>query len=268
MLRRNNGMAKGKNTKPKSNKTWLVLLLVVILLLAYTIITYLRQMREEEAAQFARYPAFGIDLPLGYSIHGIDVSKHQGYIAWPMVKAMQVQDVRPGFAFIKATEGLLNVDAQFKRNWQQAKDAGLYRGAYHFFLATKSGKLQAQNFISTVQLLPGDLPPVLDIEELYGVAPAIMRKEAKAWLQAVEAAYQVKPIIYTNTYFYNTNLGKDFDDYPLWAAHYLEKDKPRINRDWLFWQHSDAGNVNGITTKVDFNVFNGDSTAFHDLLIK
>ena len=261
-------MANPKKTKPKRNKTWLVLLLIIVLLLAYTIVTYLRQMQEMAAARFAWYPAFGIDLPLGFSIHGIDVSKHQGYIAWPQVSAMQVEDVRPGFVFIKATEGLTNVDAQFKRNWQQAKDAGLVRGAYHFFLATKSGQAQARHFINTVQLLPGDLPPVLDMEELYGVDPAIMRKEAKAWLEEVEQAYHIKPIIYTNVFFYTTNLGKEFDDYPLWAAHYLEKDKPRLERNWLFWQHSDAGRVNGITSKVDFDVFNGDSNAFNELRIK
>jgi lysozyme len=62
-------------------------------------------------------------------------------------------------------------------------------------------------------------------------------------------------------------LGKKFNDYPLWIAHYFEKDKPRISRDWHFWQHSENGRVNGITTKVDFNVFKGDSTAFKQLLI-
>jgi lysozyme len=53
----------------------------------------------------------------------------------------------------------------------------------------------------------------------------------------------------------------------LWAAHYYEYNQPRISRDWSFWQHSEAGRVNGIISKVDFNVFNGDSTAFIDLLI-
>ncbi|MCK7558626.1 hypothetical protein MKQ70_27970 [Chitinophaga sedimenti] len=55
--------------------------------------------------------------------------------------------------------------------------------------------------------------------------------------------------------------GKEFDDYPLWVAHYYQKERPRINRRWVFWQHSDIGRVNGIRSHVDFNVFRGDSAA-------
>ncbi len=142
------------------------------------------------------------------------------------------------------------------------------KGAYHFFLATKSGKAQAENFINTVELSKGDLPPVLDIEQLYGARPDKMRKEVKAWLKVVEDHYGVRPIIYTYVTFYSSFLGKEFDDYPLWVAHYLEKDKPRINRPWIFWQHSERGRVNGITSRVDFNVFNGDSSEFKRLLLR
>jgi lysozyme len=63
-------------------------------------------------------------------------------------------------------------------------------------------------------------------------------------------------------------MSGEFDDYPLWAAHYLEKDRPRIRRRWIFWQHSEKGRVNGIGMPVDFNVFNGDSADFENLLIK
>jgi lysozyme len=68
--------------------------------------------------------------------------------------------------------------------------------------------------------------------------------------------------------FYERYLGEDFDDYPLWVAHYYQLQQPRIKREWLFWQHSDKGNVNGIVNKVDFNVFNGDSSAFRSILVQ
>jgi lysozyme len=67
--------------------------------------------------------------------------------------------------------------------------------------------------------------------------------------------------------FYRQYLKDDFDGYPLWVAHYLQKERPRIYRDWLFWQHSEGGRVNGILSRVDFDVFNGDSTDFKKLLI-
>lgn len=259
-------MAKRKTKKNKKLINWYLvsIFIVVLVLLAYII--YKSEKIEE--ARFTRYPAFGIDLPDNYDIHGIDVSHHQSYIDWRSVKKMQVDGVKLSFAFIKATEGLKRVDKQFKRNWRKAKEAGIIRGAYHFFIPGKSGKLQAENFIASVKLQPGDLPPVLDIEQLYGTRPATMRKQIKEWLTLVEDYYNVKPIIYTYVNFYTHHLAEEFNDYPLWAAHYAERNTPRIERPWIFWQHSERGRVNGIVSRVDFNVFNGDDDDFADLLKK
>lgn len=219
-------------------------------------------------SNFVTYPEFGIGIPESFSIHGIDVSHHQDNINWDLVKSMQVKDVKIGFAFIKATEGLGKVDSHFNRNWFKSREAGVCRGAYHFFLATKSGKLQARNFIDVVELQTGDLPPVLDVEQTYGVNKDRLQKEVKSFLQTIEEYYGVKPIIYTNVDFYKQYLDGEFDDYPLWVAHYLQQDKPRITRNWVFWQHSEGGRVNGVLSRVDFNVFNGDSTEFRKLLME
>ena len=219
-------------------------------------------------AKFVKYKEFGIAIPENYSIHGIDVSRYQQMIAWDAVKEMKVKKIQIGFTFIKATEGIGNIDPQFKRNWKKSREAGIIRGAYHFFIASKDGKSQAKNFIDEVDLKPGDLPPVLDVEQLNGTSGVSLKKELKAWLDAVEFNYGVKPIIYTNVDFYKQYLGSDFDKYILWAAHYYEYQQPRTTRNWSFWQHSDEGRVNGILSKVDFNVFNGDSTEFAELLIK
>jgi lysozyme len=260
-------MPKRSRKKKKSNNKGLIIVTSIVAALgAYIYFAYNHHQKATEA-RFALYPDFAIQLPLGYKIHGIDVSSYQGNIYWPAVAAMQDQDVSIRFAFIKATEGLNNVDRQFKRNWQNAKSANITRGAYHFFLATKSGKSQAQNFIKTVQLQAGDLPPVLDIEELYGVRADSMRSRILVWLQTVEKYYGVKPIIYTNVSFYKNFLGSDFDSYPLWVAHYFVKQSPGIKDGWQFWQHNAAGKVNGIKTRVDFNVFSGDTASFGNLLV-
>lgn len=218
-------------------------------------------------AKFTTYPEFGIPMPNEYEIHGIDVSRYQHIIAWEEVQKMQVSHIKIGFAFIKATEGIGNMDPQFPRNWRRAKSTNVVRGAYHFFIASKDGKLQAENFIKRVNLDAGDLPPVLDVEQRNGVSKAQLKKEVKKWLDVVEQHYKVKPIIYTNVDFYKQNLGDEFDAYPLWVAHYYERRQPRIKRDWVFWQHSDRGRVNGITQPVDFNVFYGDSLDFRALLL-
>lgn len=219
-------------------------------------------------AKFTRYPEFGIAIPEAYEIHGIDVSRYQQTIAWEEVKAMRVKNIGLGFAFIKATEGVGNADPQYRRNWKRSKANGVIRGAYHFFIASRDGRMQAENFIDKVDLEPGDLPPVLDVEQLNGVTSTQLKKEVREWLDVAEHYYKVKPIIYTNIDFYKRNLGSEFDDYPLWVAHYYEQKQPRIKRGWLFWQHNDQGNVNGILSKVDFNVFSGDSAEFRALLIR
>lgn len=250
--------------KKKSYTSW-QFLLVFFLMLAIIILGY--EWWNSHRSKFVHYAAFGISIPENFSIHGIDVSKHQQTIAWEEVEAMQVKNIKIGFAFIKATEGISNTDAQFYRNWKKSKRAGMIRGAYHFFLATKDGREQAENFIKAVDLDAGDLPPVVDIEQSFGVSTSVLKNELKEWLDVVENYYGVKPMIYTNVDFYNHYLNKDFDSYPLWTAHYFQYDAPHINRNWAFWQHSEEGRVNGILTKVDFNVFNGDSTAFRNLLV-
>ncbi|MCC7524116.1 MAG: glycoside hydrolase family 25 protein [Chitinophagaceae bacterium] len=253
--------------KKKKIPGWKALLLMTCLMLLTAGLIYGYIQWNEYRVHFVRYKAFGIDIPVQYHIHGIDVSHHQDLINWEEVKKVNVEELQLSFAFIKATEGLVNVDRLFRRNWYKAREEGVTRGAYHFFLATKSGKKQAENFIAQVTLEPGDLPPVLDVEQLYGVKPRDLRIRVQDWLNTIEAYYKVKPIIYTNVDFYEQYLGKDFDEYPLWVAHYLQPNKPRIKRPWIFWQHSETGKVDGIGTRVDFNVFNGDASDFQQLLL-
>ena len=214
------------------------------------------------------YPGFQIDIPPGYKIHGIDVSKYQSIINWKEVKNMEEKGVKIGFVFIKATEGTSIVDAQFRRNWIEAEAQNIPKGAYHFFVSNRSAKKQADNFMQIVNLKKGDMPPVLDVEKSHGVSIADMQKGVKMWLDAVENHYGVKPVIYTNIDFYERYFASGFEEYPLWIAHYLQPDKPRIEKNWLFWQHSEKGRVDGITTPVDFNVFYGDSSDFNNFLIE
>lgn len=188
----------------------------------------------------------------GYSVHGIDVSAYQGRINWPEVARHHVK-----FAFIKATEGVTLRDQRFRRNWDAARQAGVFRGAYHYFQPNYDGAQQANLFTRTVPLAPGDLPPVLDVEHAEFHDVATMRRNVAVWLRLVERHYGVRPILYSNYSFYKRHLAGHFDKYPLWLAHY-EVPAPSLPREkWIIWQHSDEGYIPGIRGTVDFNVFQG-----------
>ena len=248
--------------KTKRNRLTLLVVLTVFVAVTWFFNWYFNR------PAFVMYPAFGIPMPTNYAIHGIDVSKYQKTIGWKLLKEMEVDGINVEFVFMKATEGLSSVDKQFSRNWAMAEKHEVTRGAYHFFIPGKSGKEQAENFIKTVRLKKGDLPPVLDVEQTYGVKKEALQKQVQEWIDIVEKKYGVQPIIYTSANFYETLLAGKFDTYPLWVAHYLQKERPRITRKWDFWQHSETGRVNGIDALVDFNVFNGNSIDFENLLVK
>lgn len=197
--------------------------------------------------------------PEGYTVYGIDVSHHQGVINWELLCNRGAVNGQPlAFVFIKATEGSDIVDAQFKRNFSEAGKYGIMRGAYHFYRTTTSAKMQAEHFIRNVELLPGDLPPVLDVEtHPQDISAEDFRQGILEWLARVEQHYGVRPILYTYHSFHQQYMNDPvFNLYPYWIAHYYV-DSVRYQGAWTFWQNSDSGEMPGIKEKVDLNVFNG-----------
>ena len=257
--------------KGQHRKIWTVLFLSFIIALIFS--PWLRfelLSLLEYPFHYKEYKHFGIRIPPGYKIHGIDVSRYQQRVDWRRVKKMQVGNIRVAFAFIKATEGSWLKDPEFDKNWENARAAGIIRGAYHYFLPNVSPKDQASKFMKTVRLRSGDLPPVVDVEETRGMTKAQIQKYTKEFLNLLEKAYKVRPILYTNRDFYKRHFAEheDFKGYRFWIAHYYvtDFDMPGDEK-WHFWQHSDRGNVNGINELVDFNVFNGDSVALRKLCV-
>ncbi len=200
----------------------------------------------------------------GFGVHGIDVSHYQKAIDWKRVAAQDVQ-----FAFIKASEGEEMQDTLFCKNWDAMRLAGITRGAYHFFRPGVSAVLQAQNFLSTIDLQHGDLPPVLDVEVTDGYSPEQVAHGVNTWLSIVEDAYKVKPIVYSNQKFFNRYLAKNLSDYPVWVARYTKIWSPEIEEGhaWSFWQYGNRGRLKGIAGDVDFNVFNGSLANLESLTI-
>jgi lysozyme len=198
-------------------------------------------------------------------VFGIDVSEYQGEIDWQ--EADSIENFKIGFVFVRATCGIDKVDSNFKENWKQLRSKKIIRGAYHYYRPNENSIAQAKFFVKSVQLNKGDLPPVLDIEQLpENQSVDSLKVGLHRWLDYVDAHYKVKPIIYTGESYYKDFLKDEFSDYTFWVANYnfwVEN----IKDDWLFWQFSEKGIVNGINENVDINIYNGSKKMLQYLTI-
>ncbi len=196
----------------------------------------------------------------GAVVYGVDVSGYQGSsINWSAVKA-----AGKVFGFAKATEGTGFIDGSFAHNWPGMRNAGVLRGAYHFFRPSVDGTAQADYFVNEIDaqggLAAGDLPPVADVEVSDNISAATVIARLRAFLQRVQARTGRVPLIYTANFFWGDYLGNpNFSGYPLWVANYGPSCPylPNAFTDWKFWQYSDNVGVSGIPGGVDGDMFNG-----------
>ena len=227
-----------------------------------------RLTRPAGTMQWQFVEAYGVKFPTKYTLHGFDVSRHNNRIDWDLAANMNVAGVRLQFVFIKATEGATLGDPTFARNWREAKRVGLKRGAYHFYPPTRDPIKQANNFIKRVALKPGYLAPVLDFEVTNNVPDDKIIADLHLFLDAIEAEYNIRPIIYTNANLYKRFINQHFDVYPLWIADYSKSDLRRYDADKLYiWQHSKNGWVRGIRGFVDINTFVADPERVSELTL-
>lgn len=192
-------------------------------------------------------------------LEGIDVSHHNGPVDW---KAVQSHSV--GFVYVKASEGMTDVDPLFQSNWLALGEQGMPRGAYHFFVTEDDPTEQAKLFFSTYQPRPGDLLPAIDIEVLGRGSGAEATERLAAFIALVKAEIGASPIIYTNANFWNSDLAGDpqlleaIRDCPLWIAEYgvAAPKVPSGWSRWTIWQWASGQTTPGITGGVDRNRVN------------
>jgi lysozyme len=190
-----------------------------------------------------------------YKVRGVDVSGHQGIIDWDRLKAGSVD-----FAYIKASEGENFNDPRFSRNWYASEQAGILRGAYHFFTQCRTGKVQAENFIRVVPKDSNALPPAIDAEHMgpcrQSAAVKDVAAEIESFLDALQAHYGVRPIIYTTREFHDAYLAGKFRKERFWIRSLMVPPDFR-EAQWLFWQYHNDGRRAGISGAVDLNAFKG-----------
>jgi len=220
---------------------------------------FLNKKTRERISASPSYPSFGVRVPQGYSVIGIDVSKYQQEIDWKKVSEMEDGGKRIQFAYIRSSMGEKRSDERFEENWKGSGAAGLLRGAYHYFDAREDALKQARNFIHQIEKVGGvgELPPVVDVEVNYHLSNQALQDAVGLFISEVEKAFGVRMLLYTGANFYKAHLAAKFPNIPLWIAHY-QVSKPATDvYSWQFWQFTEKGRVNGIRENVDLNVFQG-----------
>jgi len=196
------------------------------------------------------------------SVQGVDVSSHNGNVAWATLRKSGVR-----FAYVKATEGTSYRNAYFTQQYNGSYKSGMIRGAYHFGLpSSSSGAAQAKYFLAHGGGWSKDgktLPGALDMEynpygsTCYGKSAAGM----VSWIADFSSTYRARtgryPVIYTSTAWWKRctgNASKFSSNNPLWIPNYSSSAGP-LPAGWgfhTFWQYTASGKTVG-----DRNRFNG-----------
>jgi lysozyme len=187
-----------------------------------------------------------------YPYQGVDVSHHQGHIAWAKLPRQGVD-----FAYIKATEGADHVDSRFSTNWHAADGAGIRRGAYHFFRLCGSGRAQAANFVRTVPFEVAALPRAIDLEFPGNcsrrLSQANVQRELGSFLRIVEARYGKRAVLYLTRRFDKRYRISTAFRRPLWLRS-IRSEPSFGSRSWSLWQASYTRRLHGVRGHVDWNV--------------
>lgn len=187
----------------------------------------------------------------------IDISRWQGNVDFAKVKAAGIDAV-----IIKSTDGKYYRHTDYYlKNSKAAAAEGLMIGAYHWF-NSDDPKLQADYFMSVVNV-PGVLL-CLDYEVrgtyIGGVVKFAERVfEKTGRFPVLYSGFLIKEeITKLQSGSYMLDILKQM---PLWISHYTPDPQPKLPAkpwtDWVMWQYTEKGKVDGIAGDVDRNRFNG-----------
>jgi len=190
-------------------------------------------------------------------IKGIDVSNWSGSIDFRAVKDSGVEVV-----YIQATEGTFYTDPYLQEFYREAKDNDLKVGFYHFFNPGNSPtpREQARYFIDAISGLDVDCRLAIDLEQTGGLSSEELSNQAVEFLEDVKEFSGKDVVVYTYTNFAQTKLDANsgIGDYPVWIAQYstsLPEYNPIWGNEYVGWQYSDTGYIDGVEANVDLDIF-------------
>lgn len=187
-------------------------------------------------------------------VHGIDLSHYQGEVFWEAIG----DNSKMAYVYLKATEGGDRIDDKYEQNIELAHKYGLKVGSYHFFRPKTPLKLQLENFKAQCRPSQQDLIPMIDVETKQGLSNDAFRDSLMTFLTMVEEAYHQKPLVYTGANFYNKYMSGLMNGYKLMIAQY-SSNEPVLNdgNDYMLWQYTGKGHIDGIRGYVDKSRFMG-----------
>lgn len=183
---------------------------------------------------------------------GIDVSKYQGNIDWAKVAKDGVR-----FAILRAGSQDNNgpyVDPYFEKNYTGAKAAGLKVGAYVFtYGKTEEEQNKELNvWLTALQGKTFDYPVFVDVEANQLKNVSNLTNLVKRMMDILDQKGFI-PGWYSYTNFINSYIDANaLKDYPLWVADY--RDSIGYKGDYMMWQYSSSGTIDGISGNVDLNL--------------
>lgn len=223
-------------------KKRMVLLLVIILLFAYTF----AGCRMERAWD------------PGEQVLALDVSSWNEKVDW---KKVRKQDIN--YAMIKIGSGAKNggeyrEDPYFKRNYKKGVHYGMNLGVYFYSYATtiEQAKQEAKDCLAILekyQIKPEDLtmPVAFDVEEDEALSTGrdCVTDMAVAFCEEIKAAGYT-PMIYANAQTLNWKFHyRKIKNYKIWVAHY-GVEKPDWVHPYSMWQYTEKGSVEGANTDL------------------
>lgn len=186
-------------------------------------------------------------------IKGIDISHWNGDIDFNKVKAAGIE-----FVIIKAggSDRGFYTDSKFRENYEKAKAAGLFVGAYYFvgkkFYGDLSGIEDAKRFIKILQGMQFEYPVYLDVETTDARYKELATDAAIAFCSTMEAAGYYVGVYASDISGFKEKLNHDrLIAYAHWVARY-GKD-PEVCKEGVIHQYSSKGAVDGIVGSVDLD---------------
>jgi GH25 family lysozyme M1 (1,4-beta-N-acetylmuramidase) len=175
----------------------------------------------------------------------------------------KIREAGHSFIILKATEGTSCVNKSYRRLRDAAREEGLVVGSYHFAKPKNDPVKEAKHYFSEAgPWSPGQLPPVLDIEDRMSPKKGHdLLVWASEFLNEAVVLFGSPIIIYTDRGYWASYLKREEHMGTLWlAAPQIKAPTPgkwcKSLGPWVpdIWQYTWKGKVPGLKGNFDMNL--------------